>query len=110
MAGQTRLGQPAPDGRGTMRETLLAVWKMSGQRPSLFDFPDCPPEFADSVSNFCELRNAGGITYTEIDCYQRLTGERVDAKLVKSIESVTNMARNGATDAQILAAFGYEGA
>lgn len=81
---------------------------MSGRKPAALEFPPCPPELAHQKRQFYELYHGSPLSFTEIDAYCRLTGSAVDARLLRDIEFVYNMAINGKTIKDILAAFGFD--
>ena len=81
---------------------------MSGRKPTALEYPPCPPELANHKRQFYELYHGSPLSFTEIDAYCRLTGSSVDARLLRDIEFVYNMAINGKPIKDILAAFGFD--
>ena len=81
---------------------------MSGRKPTALEYPPCPPDFAHHKRQFYELYHGSPLSFTEIDAYCRLTGGAVDARLLRDIEFVYNMAINGRSVKDILAAFGFD--
>ena len=81
---------------------------MSGRKPTALEYPPCPPELAHHKRQFYEIYHGSPLSFTEIDAYYRLTSSAVDARLLRDIEFVYNMAINGKPIKDILAAFGFE--
>lgn len=80
----------------SLREHLMAVMERSGEVPKrLADAPPCPPsckhlwklwgEFRSSVQSGMGI---GRISYTEMDAYQRLTGNVLAAWEIEAIRKL----------------------
>ncbi len=81
----------------TVRQHLEAAYKQSGVMPAqLADAPPLPDECRSIWDAFIELRTScpsnglgpGRISFTEIDAYQRTTGDRLGAWGIKALRKV----------------------
>lgn len=69
------------------------MWETLGEKPHELISPEIHEEDAELFDLYLDLRAAGGVSYTEIESFMRLTGTDLDPTEIEKLRRIDQIIR-----------------